>query len=277
MLGVFEVGAELLGVWPYYEEEVFSGIAMYNDLSLTSDNIRIAKMSNLEDQADYTRTTYKTARVHGEWHTSFFFDKKTITIEWVLKADSASELENVIKTMKQALFVEQQELRINKSNGDQIRTTASCTGLTFDKQHNTITFLPFTLTFTTISPFFYGISLQTSEFLSQSASFTDSVTNLTGNFKSLPQVLVSFGTGLSWVTTISVVIGDKTITVTDTFVDSDAVLIDCSARDVEINSVGGAEFTGDFGELEIGETPIEVTVNGTWNADIYFIWYPTYV
>ncbi len=179
--------------------------------------------------------------------------------------------------MKQALFVEQQELRINKSNGDQMWTTATCTWLKFDRQAYHISFVPFTVEFTTLSPFFFGTTLETTEFLSKSASFTEAVANLSGNYKSLPQVLISFGTGLVWVTTVSVVIGDKTITVTDTFVDSDAILIDCSARDVYINSIGWAEFTGDFGELEIGETPIEVTINWTRDADIYFLWYPTYV
>lgn len=109
-----------------------------------------------------------------------------------------------------------------------------------------VTFLPFEVTIETLEPFFYSILQQSHSFLAQTANFTDSVSNLVGNYKAQPIISITFLAGLVGVTTITLILNDKVISITGTFTDADIVTVNCETKDVALNSVGGQEYTGTF-------------------------------
>lgn len=276
MFGTSLIGNLLYGTGKDILESAFSGIFSYNGYSFESDNITIGNIPDIDNLGTISNFKYKTARQDGMGYVSQTIDSRTITISGTLKASSGSELIQIMGAMKRSLYEPNKTLFIKRDTGDIWETMASCTVANFDRQHYTIDRVPFTFVFEVIDPFFYWQALQEKSFLAQSNSFTSTVENLVGQRKSYPNIRLQFGTWLSSVTSITVVVGQSTIGITWTFTDSDIVEIDCKSKDVLLNSVWEQEYTWGFGVLEIGSNDIEIAVDGIWSADIYFERYPTY-
>lgn len=267
----------LLGTWPGIPTEVYSGLLSYNDYSFETSNIRVKSIENIENLDSYSFTTYKTARRDWEWYVSWNIDRKRITVKGIIKVDTVSELQEAMESMKQKLFVPNSLLWYRKWDGAMVYTNASCTGLVFNRQYFHLTYVPFECVFETLEPFFYSIEQQEASFTGKSATFTDTIDNPVGNYKALPIISVNFISWLSGVTTVSINLNGNVVSATWTFTDADILTFNCNTKDVALNSVGWQDYTGVFWDLPIWNNDIEVTVNGTRTADIYVLWYGTYV
>lgn len=276
MFGIGTFGSYLFGTGIYLDLEAYSGLFSYNGYSFESDNITINAIDGIDDVLKTRLVTFATAREHGRGFTSWNMDSRTVSIKGKLRASSASELQELIIGIKRALMIPNKVLLYRMDNGNMVYTNASCTAIKIPREHYHINFVPYEFTFEVLEPFFYENVEQLASFTGRASSFTSSIDNLSGSFAAYPRVHVQFLSGLSSVTTITLTIGDDVIQTTGTFANGDIVIFDCKNKDVSKNSTPEQAYTGTFGRLEIGNNTVEVAINGTRAADIYFYRAPTH-
>lgn len=262
--------------WPAVTGSPFTATLQYNEYNFPNDNFRLVSLSGLESVENIRLNSFDIANGNGEGFSSYYFKKKQITVEGVMKADTVEELEAAIVTFKASILRANKNLKYNMEDGTTLITTASCTGLKVDREYYHLTFVPVTITFIVLDPFLYAQSSEETQFLSKSASFSSILDYTTWSVEAEPLIYIYFGTGLVGVTTVALTIGDTTLTVTETIADNDVLLIDCKGKDVKINDVWGNDYSGTFPNLEIGGNTFALTINGTWTADIYVLWQNTY-
>ena len=276
MFGTTQYGKLLYGTGLGILGTPFNWDLSYNGFNFSDSDICIYNTPDLDNLWEISNAKYKTARQDGMWYIVQTIDTKTLTIEGSIRSSSTEWLENKMGLIKQKLYEPNKSLLIKRASGSIWETTASCVDLTFDRQQYTIDWIQFRVTFEIIDPFFYWQLLSEVSFLWKTASFIDSVENLVGERKAFPTVRVQFGSSISGSTIITLSLNGTTISVPWTFTDGDIVVIDMKEKDVLVNSIWEQEFTGGFAPLEVGVNQIEVTINGTWEVDVYVWRYPTY-
>jgi len=259
---------------PYLSAVV--SVASYNDYSFNSSLFRISWLPNIEDLPVIKYNDYDIAEAHGQGLYSYYFARKVIKISGIIKGDSVSALEDNITSLKAALSQHNKTLKYQRADGNLLETTASCTGIKFNREFYNLTFLPVEIEFTTLEPFFYWTLQQQASFEDKNSDFTGSVAYTTGSFNAFPIILISFGS-VSGTSSVEIELNGTTITVNETISSSDSLLINCKTRDVSINSNSWVDYEGTFPELSIGVNSLDVTIDWTWEADIYVLWNNTYV
>lgn len=254
----------------------FTGRMKYGDYTFPNTAFRLIDVSGIEESGDMAIDEFDIANTHWVGLRNYFFKRKTITIRWVLKAESKWDLQTEIDTLLTAISQEEQTLRFTRDDWVVLTAPAYATWR-IDRQRYNITFVPVEITFIVMRPFMISSVRNETSFTGQSANFTSNVINTWGTYEAQPLVNVTFLTGLSSVTQVVVTLWSNTITVNESISDSDILEIDSENQDVKINDVGGKDYTGNFPVLERWNNSFEVSINWTWSADIYVQWNDTYV
>lgn len=280
------IGSTLFGAWlfwagvgvlfpdtPDFEKIEYNGQTLHN-----AESIVLAEIPDLDDFADVDLSTYRSALVHGEGFVNFFYTRKLLTLYGHFIAANEATLEQLIRWVKSKLAKPNKTLRFKTADWLSLKTDrAICTRFKTPKKNYNTSFVPFEIDIVNLDPFLQDSQVQEIAYTGQTSSFDSSITNDDGNRETDPTVFIYFATWLSSVTSVSVEIGDSIITLTWTFEDNDTIQIDCKNKDVALNGVRWQSYTGTFGSIDVGSTAFNVTINGTREADIYVVYYPSYV
>lgn len=158
-----------------------------------------------------------------------------MTVRGYLIAETRQEVEELADTFKQNIDQTQAYLRF-KTRGNQYRQIlATATSVDMKRAAFHVTKIPFTITFTANDPFFELVGGEADNFTGiSSASYIDT-TNNPGSAKMAVKTYVIFDTGNSGVTSVAFTANGRTITITDTFIDGDIVLLDMEGLAVYYN------------------------------------------
>lgn len=262
--------------WPAQGSEPFTDRLQYNSYNFSNTDFRLTRISGLDGVENIKLNAFDIAQGNGEWFSSYWLKRKQIKVEGVMKADTVEDLETAIVSLKAKMLKGNKTFKYNMQDGTTLVTTASCTSIDVKRDNYHINFVPVTLVFTVLDPFLYSQVTQEASYLSKSANYSAILVNSGWSFTAEPMIYFYFWTGLGSVTEVAVTIWDTTITVNETIVDGDVLLIDGKNKEVKINDVWGKDYTGTFPVLDIWSNALSVTVNDTWDADIYVTWYDTY-
>lgn len=263
--------------WPAQGSEPFTDTLQYNSYNFPNTNFRLTKISGLDGTENIKLNAFDIAQGNGEGFSSYLLKRKPITVEWVIKADTVAGLEDAIIALKAKMLKGNKTLKYNMEDGTTLVTTASCTSIAIPRDYYHLTFVPVTLTFTVLDPFFYSQTTQEASYLNKSANFSAIVVNSGWSFEAEPMIYFYFWTGIAGIWQVSVTIWDTTITVNEAIGDGDVLLIDGKNKEVKINDVGGKDYEWTFPVLDIGANALSISTDDpTWNADIYVTRYDTY-
>jgi hypothetical protein len=239
--------------------------------------VSLSSLPDIADAKGIEFETFNTAADHWWGIYGWHIRNKKISVQAVLRYDNITELELWLSAMKSKAVAANKTLYYKRFDGKVLYTTASCTKFETNRQRYNLTFLPVDLEFTTVSPFFYWLDQSQVEYLWQSSNFAGTINYTQWEVRAEPIILVNFLTGISSVTEIAVTINDKTITVAHSVSDGDSIQISSLTKDVSVWGVWWQDYTGRFPILEIGVNTFDVSIDGTWDADIYVVWNGAYV
>lgn len=257
--------------------DMLTGVLEYNNYSFPNQNVKITKIMWPDSTGSLLRDIFDKANSHWEGLRNYFFKEKYFEILWVIDATSSSQLQEEINSMVSAIASEGQTLKYQSQNGEVLECTAHCESRQIEREPYHITFVPFRVRFVSLDPFLQGVITQESLFSSKTTTFTDTVAYTKGTYIAKPTITITFSTGLSWVTSTAVQIGDNTITFAKAISNGDIVVINAEYQDVLYNGTGWQDYTGSFPELALGDNSMTVTINGTWTANVSVTRNNTYV
>jgi hypothetical protein len=238
----------------------------YNGYSLQNENITISK-TDFYNWNSVSSDTYNNPLTDLWWELNYFFRSKTVVLEWYLKASSWEELNNRIDDFKKILWQNNKILDI-KVNGTIRRAKASCINIDsifWTREHYHISIIPFIIQFRVISDFFQELTRQNQSFTWLTSGFIEELTNR-WSVRTNPVVNILLNS-VSWTNQIYFEIWDRRIIISDTFSNSDSIIIDCQSKKVKINNVD-VDYSWVFPILETWVNSYEFWINWTVNYDI---------
>lgn len=239
------------------------------------DFLKVSKISNRFNRGTLDLSTYDNIRSHWMWFDQAFIKSKDYTVEWILFADTSVNLEIQIDYLTQACQKPNQLLKIKRRDGTITQAYATVTQVDIPEEHYNITFIPYSVTITVLEPFMYAGPLYEEERLNQTGAFGEAMVYEVGNEVWYPFILMNFDAGTT-ATEVTVGIGEHTITIEEEFEDGDTLLVNCKNKEVMKNSSTSVLFKGTFPHLDFGSNTVSITVDGTYDADIYLLYYPSY-
>lgn len=263
---------ELKAIVNAIESEGFS----YNWFQVWTSKVIIGNISGLHWFSSSKIETYDTVRSDWKWFVSYNKDSKTIIVQWAIRANSKEELWYILDNMGWAFSEWNKRLEYSRHNWIRVKTLASVKSFEPDFRSSTVDYITFTIEVVILWALSYWLSQESISFVWQSSNFISSINNGVWNYKSEPVVSITFGSWISSVTSITIIIGWSIINVPWNFTDNDLVEIDSKVWSVSLNWVWFQLFTWEFGLLPIWQSDFEVSINWTRNADIFITWEPTY-
>jgi len=249
----------------------------FDNFSFDSWSVRLSELPTIEDVNGIEYQTYNVANDHWQGVYWRHIRNKTINIETLLKGDTVEELEANLTAMKSKVVQSEKVLSYRRLDGRVLRTTATCTKFVTNRKYYQTTFLPnIQIGRETADPFFYDITQSQESYEGLTADQISTVNYVEWSIRATPTILVNFNTTTT-VTEAQFTIGDRTITVTDTFAPWDDLVINCKDKEVLLNGTWWHDYSGQFPSLEVGSNEFTVTINGTREADVYILRYGTYV
>jgi len=218
---------------------------------------------------DIDLTTFQNPVVDGWWILNRRYSKKVIKLKWVLKHNSASELQTLIDNFKLNCSAVEWFLDI-KTNWIYRRTKATVvSSKVFDKRHFDITRTPYELTFETVEPFFYFRSPETISDLWVSA---DHNIEFTYNWTAIsyPRIYFIFWT-VSATDEISMTLNWSTVSISEAITTWDIVILDAEEKSVKLNWTE-IEYTWTFPNLVNWSNLFEFEINETFEVDLTILY-----
>jgi len=256
----------------------------------------MAVPTNLKfDSYDLQTTNIKTRSIHHKHYPSrvidiesnirvadfrfisSYWDKKIITVNGSIVADSANTLRTVIDEMKNKLQGTEKSLDIDYGDGT-IRYTATVKSLEIPDDFYYITLVPFTIEFL-CQPYGKSITSTNSSLNDITTSPKSHSLTVTGSSDPLPTITLTVDNETT-MTEIEFknVTTDDIITVTRAFADTEVLVIDCENQTVKVDDVN-VDFTGVFPRFNTGANDCLVTITdgGAFNVDLDIDYYPHYL
>ena len=229
-----------------------------------TDNISL-NFADINNGSSVEANTYNKPDIDGKGLNSYFLRAKTVTLNGTLKANSKQELESMMNTMLGQLAEPNKTLQVLNA-GNYYRATAYCTNLgqIFKREHFHNTFVPFSVVFEVVSPFWESAILNSITY-TVTAPLAEEIVN-TGSAKANPIITLSFTSATS-VTEIEFVFWIFTLTITQAIATSDIVRVNSETKEVLLNGTA-IDYTGRIPIFELGSNTFTITPNGTYNADI---------
>lgn len=275
MYNVAAYNVEAYNVGSAFAASLVTDDIIFNDYGLQNDNIVISN-TDYRNYPSISLNTYINPIIDWGGVLGRQYTSKDITFNGVLKADTEAALNTLIDDFKYNLSVVEWYLDI-KVNGVYRRTKATVVSNNVIKRRGTdITRAPFEVTFRTVEPFSYLIEDQSrlEEWVTGNINLSKTYA---GSAPSFPIFYITFGPSVSSTTTISVQIGDRLLTVTKTIGNNEILTIDWETKQVLYNSVAIDTYTWQFPFLQKWTQDIEISINGTFTADISIVYKQKYL
>lgn len=276
MYNNYQHNTQQYGTWLVPTSAVYD-LLEFDNFSFDSWSVRISELPTIEDVNGIEYQTYNVANDHWQGVYGWNIRNKRIQIEVLLKWDTAEELESNLTSMKSKVIQKEKRLTYRRIDGRVLWTDASCTSFVTNRKYYQTTFIPnIKIERETADPFFYDLSVTQESYEWITSNQASTVNYIEWSMRATPIILVNFNTA-STVTEAEFTIWDRTITINDTFEAWDDLLIDCKTKSVSKNGTIGQDYSGQFPILEVWSNQFDVTIDGTWNTDVYIIRYGTYV
>lgn len=236
---------------------------------------RISNITGLDDDADFEINTYTRANADGMGIDSIYARKKERTVQGILSSDTPGGLDTAIDQLKATILQRNKYFYYIRRDGTVVRTIANVQKITIDRKYYHITFVPVTIKFISVDPFFYNVNDTEVSFYGQTADLNASLLYSGGNAYTYPLIALTFNSATS-VTAITITIDWVALSITDTITAGDSIIIDCKQKTIFKNSITPVNYSGLFPKLDRWEKPFLVDINGTFNVDIFASWYDSY-
>ena len=229
-----------------------------------TDNVCL-NYADINNGSSVEANTYNKPDIDGQGLNSYFLRKKTVTLNGLMKANTKEELEYMMNTMLGKIAEPNQTLQVLNA-GIYYRAVAHCTNLgqVFKREHYHNTFVPFSVVFEVLSPFWESATVNSITY-NVSTVLQEELVN-TGSAKASPIITISF-ISASATNSITMVFGTYTLVISSTIVATDIFRINSETKEVMKNGVA-IDYSGQIPILSLGSNPFTITINGTFNADI---------
>lgn len=243
----------------------------YADISFNEYNLQNGSVNIVDIDVETPGNIQYISKDRGLTHGSSFIDKKyrnrNIRMKGYLLASSRQAVEELADEFKKNVDQVQAYLRLKTRGNTYRQILATATNIDMPRVAYHVTKIPFTITFTANNPFFEGLDTESDTFTGiTTASYIDSMDN-NGSADMGARVILIFGTWNTGVTSVAFTANDRTITITDTFANSDVLVLDMENKKVLLNGIKH-DYTGTFPDFPPGVNAFTCAVNGTHNYDI---------
>lgn len=242
-----------------------------NGFSLQSQYI---KTSTIQESNAISLTSFDFPKNNGKGLLWYFKRWKEITLMTTVKWESVTDFNSRLDELRKNLFQEQVNLDV-KTDGVIRRIKVNCTGAPKNIEHYNNTFLKMEISLTTLEPFFYELSNQTNSFLNKTTSFADAITNQ-GSAESDIRAYFLFNAWTAWVTTVTLAMGNNTITINESITAGDSLYINGETKEVQLNW-SDIDYTWQFPFLSINTNYPNFTIDWTFDVDINILNKKNYV
>lgn len=204
------------------------------------------------------------------------FTNKDYTVSGILRSDTAEWLQELIDEFKKNVIYPVEWYLKFKFLGAyrQTRATVIGGGEIFDRKHYNITFLPYSITFRSVDPHMYDETYQAKTWYSLTSDFQEEITN-GWTYDTKPKFIVIFDTATG-VDTISLSIGDTTLSIAEDMYQLDILEIDCENMTVKKNNVE-IDYQWTFPKLAVWSNIIRFLINGTKSFNMTSFYRKTYL
>ena len=257
----------LFGESPSYALATTWGSIVFNWYNLQTENIITNKIT-VDNYPAVEYQDYNIPRWDWMGFLSKFYRSRNIEITWFLRHNTELDLQNLIDTFKKNLS---QTSGIFKyiTNWEYRQIKATTINLNIPKEHYNITITPFTITLRTLESFFYLLENIT---VTDSSSVSPRTIQVTNEWTAITQPIcyLTFS-GVSWTTSVSYTLNDRSLTYTWTITTWDILTLDSQNKQLLLNWVV-VEYTWTFPELQLDVNTLVFTINWTFSCD-YIISY----
>lgn len=276
MLNTFQYNTNYYNAIPGDYGLITGFLLQYGSYVFPNSKVCISNLPDISDWPAVNFQNYDIAKADGMWNSEYNLKSKVVSLRWWIRGASQADMEEVIVEMKKELYKKYQNLTYKRWDGRILYTPAYVTDLRFERQTHTINYVPFTLSFTTLEPFFYEVHTREEAIQEVSSNLTWSLLYVDGSYEAYPIVYININSATD-VDTITLTINNETITLNEDIQSGDFVLFDGRNKDVSINWLLWSDYNGTFPVMPLWETPFSVEINWTREADIYIQRQNTYV
>lgn len=253
--------------WSIMIEQIGFGAYDFSDILIS--NIPDSYDGNEFDLQTYQLTT------HGQGLSNRLIKGKRLTIKWWIQAANQEELEKKINRIKAYLLNGEQTLYIKRKSW-LLKTKAVVAGLSIPRESRTINTVEIMITFQISDPFLYSEYTNELGFFGINALFNTTIEYLSGSRSAKPTFYITFKTAEN-VNQVELTVDQKLLQINQAIKAWDILTISGEKLDVALNGKRGIDRVGEFGELAIGESSVQVKINGTFEAEIFIQYADTYV
>lgn len=229
---------------------------------------------NYDDMNRIQIDTYDSPRTDGGWVLGYYVKGKNITAKIIMLKDTEADLNEAIDELKVRLFKKEGMLKI-KVNGVYRQAKASVTDISFNRNFEVKTILSnVSISFVMMENFREELPTYNTDIWVTSNIVNFDIQNDGARCDYLFYII--FWSWLSWVNTITIEKEWYTLTISKTIANNDILIIDWVNKSVIHNGIA-IDYDWPFLQLDNGSNPIKMTINGTYTADITWLYNVNYL
>lgn len=253
--------------WSIIIDQIGFGDYDFSDILIS--NIPDSYDGNEFDLQAYELTT------HGQGLSNWLIKSKKLTIRWWIQAENQQELEQKINRIKANLLNGEKTLIIKRKIW-LLKTKAVVSGLSIPRNSWTINTVGIEITFKISDPFMYSVHTNELWFLWINALFNTTIEYLSGSQSAKPSVYIAFKSAEN-VSKVELTIGWKVLQINQELHTWDILTINGEKLDVALNGRYGIDRIGEFGDLAIGLSSVQVEMSWKYEVEIFIQYSDTYV
>lgn len=253
--------------WSIIIDQIGFGDYDFSDILIS--NIPDSYDGNEFDLQAYELTT------HGQGLSNWLIKNKKLTIRWWIQAENQQELEQKINRIKANLLNGEKTLIIKRKIW-LLKTKAVVSGLSIPRNSWTINTVGIEITFKISDPFMYSVHTNELWFLWINALFNTTIEYLSGSHSAKPSVYIAFKSAEN-VNKVELTIWWKVLQISQNLHEWDILTINGEKLDVALNWRYGIDRVGEFGELAIGLSSLQVEMSWKYEVEIFIQYSDTYV
>ncbi len=241
----------------------------FDNTSITSSIYKINRLQD-ENSNNIQTNIFNLARQRGEFLLNKEFKTKTIEINGTILGNDSNGLETNIDSLKELLMRQGKNLDIEYSNGTR-RYVSTCTSFEVDRDFYHLSYAPYKATFIVPSGVGFNISKTTSSVTDiSSLNYVSNIT-LGGTTQPKMKILLKI-TADSSVTGFEMLVNGDKITISETIITDDVIIIDEENIKVTINGIE-KDYIGIFPQWVVGFNVYQITFTATsltYNLDFEY-------
>jgi hypothetical protein len=252
---------------------VVDGQFVYWNYVLHKTDFVRATAINYDDANNIDIDTFNNPLDDWQTATSYYIRWKVINVKWVISKDNSDELNQEIDTFKSHIFVPEQKLSI-KVNGEVREATAYCSWVNFARDYYHINFVPFDVSFVITSEVWETFKYESHTVSWLTTTLVNEVINY-WKFKAKPVIIITINSTTA-TNEVIVTLWSSTITISETLVANDIIIIDRENLTITINDVQ-VDYIWTIPSLEQWRNAYTVQMNGTYNYDVTINYKKTFI